>query len=122
MKKILLMEDEAALQKTLSDFLAASGYEVVQALDGEIGSRLAQTENPDLIIMDLIMPRKTGFEVLVDLKKDDKTKDIPILVLTNLEAITDVERALTAGADNYLVKANYALNDVLAKVKAVLKD
>jgi len=116
------MEDEAALQKTLSDFLAASGYEVVQALDGEIGSRLAQTENPDLIIMDLIMPRKTGFEVLVDLKKDDKTKDIPILVLTNLEAITDVERALTAGADNYLVKANYALNDVLAKVKAVLKD
>jgi len=122
MKKILLMEDEAALQKTLSDFLAASGYEVVQALDGEIGSRLAQTENPDLIIMDLIMPRKTGFEVLVDLKKDDKTKDIPILVLTNLEAITDVDRALTAGADNYLVKANYALNDVLAKVKAVLKD
>lgn len=122
MKKILLIEDEAALQKTLSDFLTANGYEVIQALDGEVGSRLSKTENPDLIIMDLVMPRKTGFEVLADLKKDEKTKEIPVLILTNLESVVDVEKALTAGADNYLVKANYTLNDVLAKVKAVLKD
>lgn len=117
MKKILLIEDEAALQKTMSDTLKLAGYEVLQALDGEIGLRLAQTEKPDLILLDLVLPRKTGFEVLTELKKDPKTKDLPVIVLTNLEALKDVDRAITVGANTYLVKANYTLDEILLKVK-----
>lgn len=122
MKKILIIEDEASLQKTISDTLKSAGYNVSQALDGEIGLRLARTEKPDLILLDLIVPRKTGFEVLGELKKSPETDNLPVIVLTNLEAPKDVERALSVGADNYLVKANYTLDEILMKVKQVLRD
>ncbi len=121
-KKILLIEDEASLQKTMSDALHSLGYEVLQALDGEIGLRLAQTKRPDLILLDLITPRKTGFEVLAELKKDPNTKDLPVIVLTNLESMQDVDKALSLGAETYLVKASYTLDEVLAKVKKALKE
>ena len=121
-KKILFIEDEASLQKTISDTLKSAGYDVLQALDGEIGLRLAQTEKPDLILLDLIIPRKTGFEVLAELKKNPETNDIPVIVFTNLEALKDVERALSAGADTYLVKANYTLDEILMKVKQAFRE
>ncbi len=121
-KKILFIEDEASLQKTISDTLKSAGYDVLQALDGEIGLRLAQTEKPDLILLDLIIPRKTGFEVLAELKKNPETNDLPVIVFTNLEALKDVERALSAGADTYLVKANYTLDEILMKVKQAFRE
>lgn len=121
MKTILLIEDEAALQKTLGDTLQGAGYKVLQALDGDIGLRLAAAEKPDLILLDLIMPRKTGFEVLAELKQNPVTESLPVIVLTNLESLNDVEKALAAGANTYLVKANYSLKDVLDKVAQTLK-
>jgi DNA-binding response OmpR family regulator len=111
MKKILFVEDEAALQKTLGEFLRDEDYEVFSALDGETGARLAMEEKPDLILLDLILPKMNGFEVLKVLKENEETKDIPIIVLTNLEEIGDIEQALSLGATTYLVKANDDLEE-----------
>ena len=122
MKKILLIEDEAALQKTMGDVLSQEGYEVLFALDGEIGVRLAKEKTPDLILLDLVLPKMTGFEVLQHLKDDSSSKDIPVIVLTNLENLQDIERATDLGATTYLVKSNYELGEVVLKVKAALGD
>lgn len=119
-KKILLIEDEAALQKTFGDVLGQEGYNIVGAMDGETGLNMAKTEKPDLILLDLVLPKMHGFEVLKHLKEDEETKDIPIIVLTNLEAMGDVERALELGATTYLVKASYTLEEVVQKIKKAL--
>ena len=121
MKKILFIEDEEALQRTLGDILQREKYQVVKALDGEIGVRLAKSEKPDLILLDLVLPKMHGFEVLKALKGDEETKDIPVLIMTNLEKPEDVEKALDLGATTYLVKTRHGLEDVIEKVKKVLK-
>ena len=120
MKKILFVEDESTLQKTFGEILKQEGYEMIPALDGEIGLRLAKTKKPDLILLDLILPKVHGFEVLNKLKEDEETKDIPVIVLTNLEGIGDVEKAIELGATTYLVKANYSLEEVIEKIKKAL--
>ena len=84
MKKILFIEDEAALQEAMGEALKQNNYKVIKALDGEIGIRLAKSEKPDLILLDLMLPNKNGFEVLKELKSTEKAKDIPVIVLTNL--------------------------------------
>jgi len=119
-KKILFVEDEAALQKTFGDILKQEGYEMLSALDGQKGLELAKSEKPDLILLDLVLPKMHGFEVLKSLKEDETTKDIPIIVLTNLEAMGDVEKALEMGATTYLVKASYSLEEVVQKIKKAL--
>jgi DNA-binding response OmpR family regulator len=121
MKKILFIEDEAALQKTFRDILEKEGYQMISALDGESGLRLAKSEKPDLILLDLILPKKDGFEVLKELKEDESTKGIPVIVLTNLEDIESVEKAIELGATTYLVKAQYTLEEVIQKVKKALE-
>ena len=122
MKKILLVEDESAIQKTFGDVLTQEGYETLSALDGELGLELAKKEKPDLILLDLMLPKMRGFEVLKALKGDPGTKNIPVIVLTNLEATGDIEKALEAGATTYLVKANYSLDEVVQRIKKTLED
>lgn len=122
MKKIIFIEDEAALQKTLGDVLAQEGFEVVPALDGETGLRLAVEQKPDLILLDLVLPKASGFEVLQTLKAKEETKDIPVIVLTNLEEMQDVQKVLELGATTYLVKSNYRLEDVVHKVKQAMNE
>ena len=120
MKKILFIEDESALQKTFGEILRQEGYEMISALDGETGLRLAKSEKPDLILLDLILPKMPGFDVLKKLKEDNETKDIPVIVLTNLENIKDVDRAIELGATTYLVKAKYSLEEIVEKIKNAL--
>ena len=120
MKTILLIEDEPIFQKTVGQFLEKEGYQIESALDGQVGLALAKKFKPDLILLDLILPKKDGFEVLKELKKDATTKDIPVIILTNLEGGTDVEKALSLGATTYLVKANYELEEVVKKIKETL--
>lgn len=120
-KTILFIEDESALQKTFNDFLKKEGYEMISALDGELGLKLAQTKKPDLILLDLILPKLNGFEVLEKLKEDEETKGIPVIVLTNLEGMKEIDRAIELGAKAYLVKVQYGLEEVIEKVKNALK-
>ncbi len=121
MKTILFIEDEPAFQKAVGQFLENEGYQTKSALDGEIGLALAKKFKPDLILLDLILPKKDGFEVLKELKQDAATKNIPVIILTNLEGGTDVEKALSLGATTYLVKANYELEEVAKKIKGILR-
>ncbi len=121
-KKILIIEDESALQKALGDFLGEKGYEITSALDGELGLALAKEKSPDLILLDLILPKINGFDVLKQLKEDDKTKAIPVIVLTNLEEMSDVDKVIGLGATTYLVKTEYKLEDVLDKIKQTLNE
>ena len=120
MKTILLIEDESALQKTIGEALSQEGFSILSALDGEAGLRLAQDKCPDVILLDLILPKANGFDVLKSLKEQDATKNIPVVVLTNLESMEDVQKALDLGAMTYLVKSNYTLQEVVEKVKQVL--
>jgi len=125
MKKILFIEDESALQKTLGEILKQEGYQVIPALDGEVGLRMANPpegdKKPDLILLDLILPKIHGLDVLKKLKENDETKNIPVIVLTNLGEIKDVEKAIELGATTYLVKAEYNLEEVAEKVNKTLK-
>jgi CheY-like chemotaxis protein len=121
-KTVLFIEDEAALQKSLGFALRNEGYEVVSALDGEAGLSLARAQKPSLILLDLILPKMDGFGVLESLKAGPATKDIPIIILTNLERMDDVERALALGAETYLSKSSYSLDDLVGKVKKALGD
>jgi len=122
MKTILFIEDEMSLQKSLASRLKDEGFEMISALDGEIGLREAREKMPDLIILDLVLPKKDGFEALKELKSDAGLAPIPVIVLTNLEGSQDVERALSLGAFTYLVKANYSLDDMIEKIKQALGD
>lgn len=119
-KKILFIEDESALQKTFGEILTQEGYQMISALDGEIGLRLAGDEKPDLILLDLILPKVNGFDVLRKLKEDKETKDIPVIVLTNLEEMGNVDKAIELGATTYLVKANYSLKEIVEKIRKAL--
>lgn len=122
MKKILFIEDELALQKTFGDILKSKSYEVIKALDGESGLRLAKGERPDLILLDLILPKMDGFEVLKGLKASEETKDIPVIILTNLEETEDIQKALELGATTYLVKSSYTLEEVVKKIEKALEE
>jgi len=122
MKKILFIEDESALQKTLGEILRQEGFEIIPALDGETGLEMAKTKKPDLILLDLILPKLHGLEVLKQLKEDPGTKGIPVIILTNLEGIGHVDTALELGATTYLVKAQYTLEEVLEKIKKALQE
>ena len=120
MNKILFIEDEIALQKTFREFLEKKGFKIISALNGEDGFNLAKTQGPDLILLDLILPKMDGFQVLKALKERENTKNIPVIVLTNLEKIDDIDKALSSGATNYLIKTNYSLEELATKIKQVL--
>ena len=119
-QKILIIEDDRFLRKIYKNKLEAEGYEVSEAIEGEEGVHKAISESPDLIILDLMLPRKDGFDVLTDIKKEDQTKDIPVIILTVLGQESDIKRGLDLGATNYLIKGQTDLNQVVKVVKQTI--
>jgi len=119
--KILIIEDDGFLLQMYSSKLELEGYEVISALDGVKGLKLALTNQPDLIILDLKLPELDGFQILEKLKKDAKTKKIPIIVLTNLSQKQDINKCLNLGADDYLIKAHFVPSEVIERIKIILK-
>jgi len=115
-KKILIIEDDRALQSAMLEILAQEGYETASAYDGEEGVQKANTEKPDLILLDLILPKKDGYEVLAEIK-NGPDKNIPVLILTNLEEIENVQKALELGANTFMVKSDFSLRDIIEKIK-----
>lgn len=116
--KILLIEDDAVLAKVVYEELSEANFEVFQAYDGETGLAMAREKHPDLILLDIIMPKKDGFEVLEDLKKSPETKTIPVALLTMLGSDDDVKKGLRLGATDYIVKSQHALPEIVDKVKS----
>lgn len=114
---IVLIEDDEILSKVLNAELTDAGFGVFQAFDGEAGLELVRSKRPDLVLLDIILPKKQGFEVLEELKKSPDTQSISIIILTLLGEDEDIKKGLRLGADDYLVKSSHAVAEVVEKVK-----
>lgn len=120
-KKILIIEDEAALRIALEEKFRQDGFEVLVATNGEDGLSLALSEMPELILLDIILPKMNGFEVLTQLAKNEDAKKIEVIILTNLSDTGNVGKVLSRGISDYLVKADWTLEELSEKVKNKLK-
>jgi DNA-binding response OmpR family regulator len=119
-QKILLAEDDRFMRKAADAALRRHGFCVITAVDGENALELARSEQPALILLDLIMPKLHGFAVMRALKKDPETAAIPIIVISNLEQQSDLATAQELGALDYWVKANIGLEELATRVEALL--
>jgi twitching motility two-component system response regulator PilH len=120
--KILIIEDDPGFRRTYSDVLTADGYTVVTAEDGEQGLAMVSTEKPDVVLLDLILPKLPGFEVLKRIRADAETKDTIVLIISVLGEQTQIQKGLALGANDYTVKGSYKPNEVLGKIQALLKE
>ena len=115
--KILLVEDDKFLSVALGDKLTREGFTVIKAINGQEATAKIRIQRPDLILLDLIMPQKNGFEVLAELKLDEATKKIPVIILSNLGQDADIRKAKELGAHEYLVKSDVEMKTVVEKIK-----
>jgi DNA-binding response OmpR family regulator len=118
--KILIVEDDAAIREMYKGKFESDGFEVLTAGDGADGLELAKNAKPDIIMMDIILPRMDGFSVLAELKNNSKTKNIPIIMLTNLGTDEDRAKGEKLGAVDYIVKANLTPAQVSEKIKKLI--
>ncbi|OGL77524.1 hypothetical protein A3J43_02765 [Candidatus Uhrbacteria bacterium RIFCSPHIGHO2_12_FULL_54_23] len=118
--KILIVEDDEFLSGMYVTKFTLEGFVVNFAGDGEEGLRKAREVQPHLILLDVLLPKRDGFEVLQELKKDASTRSIPVILLTNLSQESDIKKGRELGAEDYLVKAYNIPSEVVAKVKARL--
>lgn len=119
--KILLIEDNPFLLNMYATKFELENFKVVMAEDGEKGLKTAIKEIPDIILLDIMLPKMDGFEVLKGLKEEKSTQAIPVILLTNLSQKEEVERGLSMGANDYLIKAHFMPSEVVDKIKEVLK-
>jgi two-component system alkaline phosphatase synthesis response regulator PhoP/two-component system response regulator VicR len=118
--RVLLAEDDRFLRRAAAARLRQQGFTVLVAVDGEEALRVARAERPDVVLLDLIMPKLQGFEVLKALKQDAATSPIPVIVLSNLGQERDVRQAMELGAVAYFIKAHLSLQELVQKVGEVL--
>lgn len=118
--KILFVDDDNFLRKVYEAELKEKNFDVILAQDGEEGLEKAQLEDPDLIILDMIMPKKSGFEVLTELQRNQKTRNIPVIILSNLGQEDDKKKGIDLGAVDYLIKDNITLSILVDKINQYL--
>ncbi len=121
MAKILIIEDDKFLRELISKKLVDKGYEIIKAVDGAEGVEKTKKGNPDLILLDLILPKMNGFEVLSEIKDDPATSSIPVIILSNLGQKEDVEKGLKLGAIDFLIKAHFTPIEIIEKIQKILK-
>ena len=117
---VLLVEDDTFLANIYQKKFEMEGFKISLADNGEAGLEAAKKKQPDVILLDILLPKMDGFTVLENLKKDAKTKDIPVLLLTNLGQKDDVDKGLALGAVDYLIKAHFKPGETVDKVRAAL--
>jgi DNA-binding response OmpR family regulator len=117
---ILLIEDEPNLLKLTSTMLGKQGFNIIQANNGAKGVDMAKKKGPDLVVTDLIMPKKNGFEVCRELRKDKRTANTPIIILTAMGDDFNKQTGFEAGADDYLTKP-FNINELTARIKSLLR-
>jgi DNA-binding response OmpR family regulator len=117
---VLIIDDDPLFQEDLTGALVGAGYRVENAYDGEAGLRCILKEAPNLVILDLILPKKDGFKVLRELNGWEEMKRIPVIVLSNLQNSDNIEIAIRLGVTDYLVKSNYTVAQIIQKVRDVL--
>ncbi len=119
--KVLLVEDDPTLLEMYELKFKEAGFDLILAADGESGLELAKKEMPAVVLLDIMMPKMDGFAVLTQLRQDDATKGIVILMLSNLGQQTDIEKGKQLGAQDYVVKASMTPTQVVEKVKSYIK-
>ena len=120
-KKVLVIDDENDILLIIKSALHEEGYDVTTANNGYDGLALAEDASPDLIILDIMMPEMDGFEVLQQLKENEKTAQIPVVILTGLSSKDKIREALNKGIDYYIVKP-FEYQDLVSKVKIAIDD
>ena len=120
MKKVLIIEDDEQVARVYTIKLKQEGIETIGAVDGEAGLEKIVSEKPDLVLLDLMLPKKDGFWVLGEMAKAPALKKISVIVLSNLGQEQDKERALKLGAKDYLVKSDISIKEVVEKIKKYL--
>jgi two-component system response regulator MprA len=121
---ILVVEDEVIIARTLEERLMAEGFDVIKGSDGDEGLKLALSEHPDLILLDLLMPRVDGLTMLKNLRGDSWGAGAAVIILTNVSDLNKVAEGMKAGLDGtyeYLVKSNWSLDEVVSKIKQKLE-
>lgn len=117
---ILIIEDDEFLRSLATKRLEKEGYLLAVAVDGESAFNVAFEAKPALILLDLLLPGKDGFEVLRQIRENEVLKSVPVIIFSNLGRQEDIERAQQLGADDFLIKANFTLDDLVEKIKARL--
>jgi DNA-binding response OmpR family regulator len=120
MSKILVAEDDKLISNSLCDALKSQGYEPVPAYDGEDAVAKAKEVQPDLALLDIMMPKLDGISVLWELRANPETAKIPVIVLTNIGDAETISKIVEAGASDYLLKSDQSVDDIMQKVKDVL--
>lgn len=119
-KKILLIEDDKFLRELMTKKLFSMDYDVSSSVDGESGLEMIKEKQPDLVLLDLILPGMNGFEVLEKAKKDPEINNIPIIILSNLGQKEDIDKGLELGAKDFLIKAHFTPQEIANKLKNIL--
>ena len=122
MPSVLLIEDDEFLSDIYLTKFKSAGFQVYLAQDGDDGLSQAHQENPDVILLDVVMPRKDGFEVLKNLRADKDFSKTKIILLTNLGQKSDVDKGLRLGADAYIIKAHYTPTEVVSRVLEIINN
>lgn len=117
---ILLIEDEESFRTIYGDVIRNDGYEILEAEDGERGLELVKEKKPDLVLLDLVLPKLHGLEVLKKIRADETTQNIPVLILSVLGAQEDIKKGLELGANDYTVKGFYSPREILSKIHSLL--
>lgn len=115
--KILLIDDDIFFRKLCRDQLIKAGFDFLEATTGVEGLHKIETDNPDLILLDLMLPVKSGFELLKKIKSDSATKNIPVIIISNLSQESDIKEGMSLGAHDYLVKGETRLSEVAEMIK-----
>jgi len=115
--KVLLIEDDKFLRTVLEKKLSTEGFEVISAVDGDEALGKIISDKPNLILLDIILPKRSGFLVLENIKKDPELTKVPVIIISNLGQEEDIKKGLSLGAIEYFVKAKVSLDDVVKKIK-----
>lgn len=116
-QKILMIEEDYFLRKIYKNKLTSIGFEFIEATNGEEGLNKLISEKPDLVLLDLILPKKNGFDILIEIRKNKEIKDTLVIILSVLSQKSDIKRGLDFGAQEYLIKSEMSLSGVVDKVK-----
>lgn len=119
--KILVVEDDLSISGLLSEYLTDEGFNVIVAQDGDQGLEMAISEKPDLILLDIMMPKKDGLTVLKELRSTEEGKTVPVIMLTNEKSIEEVNQALKSGVHDYFIKADWDVKTLLASIRRQLR-
>ena len=119
-KTVLVVEDDKFLRELLINKLVTEGCKIEGAVDGKEAFAILEKGRPDLIILDIILPDINGFEILEKIRANQAWAPIPVIILSNLDQKEDVDRARSLGAIDFMIKANFSLNEVVAHVKKAL--